>query len=97
MPSPNTDLHIDVGSRIGKVSGILLRPADAWAGHVLAHGAGAGMRHRFIEGIAQALAGRGMATLRYQFPYIETGGRRPDPPGKRWWTACPSWRSWPTM
>jgi predicted alpha/beta-hydrolase family hydrolase len=81
VSDPAADLHIDVGSRIGKVSGILLRPADAWAGYVLAHGAGAGMRHRFIEGIAQALAERGMATLRYQFPYMETGGRRPDPPG----------------
>src|SRR5438445_13706487 len=74
------DLHIDVGSRIGQVSGILLRPPDAWAGYVLAHGAGAGMRHRFMEGIAQALAGRGMSTLRYQFPYLESGARRPDPP-----------------
>jgi predicted alpha/beta-hydrolase family hydrolase len=75
------DLQIDVGERTGKVSGILLRPSDAWAGYVLAHGAGAGMRHRFMEGIAQALAGRGMATLRYQFPYLEAGARRPDPPG----------------
>src|SRR5439155_23237321 len=74
------DLQIDVGSSIGKVSGILLRPPDAWAGYVLAHGAGAGMRHHFMEGIAQALAGRGMATLRYQFPYLESGANRPDPP-----------------
>ena len=50
-------------------------------GYVLAHGAGAGMRHRFMEAIAEGLARRGMATLRYQFPYMETGGRRPDPPG----------------
>jgi len=74
------DLQIDVGSSIGKVSGILLRPADAWAGYVLAHGAGAGMRHHFMEEIAEALAGRGMATLRYQFPYLESGAKRPDPP-----------------
>lgn len=73
-------VQIDVGSHIGKVSGILLRPPDAWAGYVLAHGAGAGMRHRFMNGIAEALAGRGMATLRYQFPYLESGARRPDPP-----------------
>jgi len=75
------DLQIDVGERIGKVSGILLRPPDAWAGFVLAHGAGAGMRHPFMEGIAAALAERGMATLRYQFPYMEADARRPDPPG----------------
>jgi uncharacterized protein len=73
-------VQIDVGSSIGKVSGILLRPPDAWAGYVLAHGAGAGMRHRFMEGIAQGLARRGIATLRYQFPYVESGGKRPDPP-----------------
>ena len=73
-------VQIDVGSHIGKVSGIQLRPPDAWAGYVLAHGAGAGMRHHFMEEIAEALAGRGMATLRYQFPYLESGARRPDPP-----------------
>src|SRR6266404_5973782 len=72
-------VQIDVGSSIGKVSGILLRPTDAWTGYVLAHGAGAGMRHRFMEGIAQALSRRGIATLRYQFPYVESGGKRPDP------------------
>lgn len=75
------DLHIDVGDRIGKVSALLLRPPDAWAGFLLAHGAGAGMRHPFMEAIAEALVGRGMATLRYQFPYMESGGGRPDPPG----------------
>ena len=75
------NLDIDVGTTIGKVSGILLRPPDAWATYVLAHGAGAGMRHRFMESIAQALAEHGLATLRYQFPYVEAGSRRPDPPG----------------
>jgi predicted alpha/beta-hydrolase family hydrolase len=75
------DLQIDVGASIGKVSGIMLRPPDAWAGYVLAHGAGAGMRHPFMETVAHGLAGRGMATLRYQFPYVEAGSRRPDPPG----------------
>jgi hypothetical protein len=47
--------------------------------YVLAHGAGAGMRHPFMEAIAQRLAAREIATLRYQFPYMEQGGRRPDP------------------
>jgi predicted alpha/beta-hydrolase family hydrolase len=75
------NLDIEVGDRIGKVSGVLARPADAWATYVLAHGAGAGMRHRFMESAAGALAERGIATLRYQFPYAEAGTRRPDPPG----------------
>ncbi len=75
------NLEIEVGDRIGRVSGILIRPDDAWATYVLAHGAGAGMRHRFMETVAQALAERGIATLRYQFPYMEAGARRPDPPG----------------
>jgi predicted alpha/beta-hydrolase family hydrolase len=73
-------LRLPVGGDGGDVSAILLRPDDAWGGYVLAHGAGAGMRHRFMEAIAQALAARGMATLRYQFPYVEAGSRRPDPP-----------------
>lgn len=47
---------------------------------VLAHGAGAGMRHPFMESIAERLAARGVATLRYQFPYMEQGRRRPDLP-----------------
>ncbi len=75
------DLDIHVGITIGKVSGILLRPPGAWATYVLAHGAGAGMRHRFMESIAHGLAGQGIATLRYQFPYVEAATRRPDPPG----------------
>jgi predicted alpha/beta-hydrolase family hydrolase len=46
---------------------------------VLAHGAGAGMRHPFMEGVAQALAAEGIATLRYEFPYMAAGRKRPDP------------------
>jgi predicted alpha/beta-hydrolase family hydrolase len=75
------NVSIEVGDRIGTVSGILLRPDNAWLLYVLAHGAGAGMRHRFMEETAQALAGKGIATLRYQFPFVEAGSRRPDPPG----------------
>jgi len=75
------NLDIDLGNSLGKVSGILRRPPDAWVGLVLAHGAGAGMRHRFMEAISEVLARHGVATLRYQFPYLEAGGRRPDPPG----------------
>jgi hypothetical protein len=59
---------------------ILLRPPDARALLVLAHGAGAGMRHPFMQAIVEALAVEGVATLRYQFPYMDAGGRRPDPP-----------------
>ena len=74
------DLTIDIGPRIGRVPGILTLPPDPRLLYVLAHGAGAGMRHRFLEAITAALAGRGVGTLRYQFPYMEAGGRRPDPP-----------------
>jgi uncharacterized protein len=73
-------IEIHVSDQIGTVSAILLQPPDAWSLCVLAHGAGAGMRHRFMEQVATALAGRGIATLRYQFPYTESGSRRPDPP-----------------
>lgn len=58
---------------------ILTKPAQAWAMYVLAHGAGAGMRHPFLEALAAALADEGIATLRYQFPYLEAGARRIDP------------------
>lgn len=75
-----SDLDIVVGERVGRVAALFTRPADARVLYVLAHGAGAGMRHRFMEAVAGALAARGVATLRYQFPYTEAGGRRPDPP-----------------
>jgi len=55
-------------------------PSDARFGYVLAHGAGAGMRHPFLEAIAQALFERGVATLRYEFAYMEQHKSRPDPP-----------------
>jgi uncharacterized protein len=73
-------LTIAVGERTGAVSGLLVRPPDARLLYVLAHGAGAGMRHPFLDTIAQRLAERGIATLRYQFPYMEQRARRPDPP-----------------
>jgi len=63
----------------GEVSALLVMPAKPTALYVLAHGAGAGMRHPFMEAIAHRLAARGVGTLRYQFPYMEQGGRRPDP------------------
>ena len=66
--------------RGGAVSTLLLQPREAWALYVLAHGAGAGMRHAFLEDTAARLAHAGVATLRFQFPYTAAGGHRPDPP-----------------
>jgi predicted alpha/beta-hydrolase family hydrolase len=62
------------------VSALLLAPPQARACYVMAHGAGAGMAHPFMERVAAELGERGIATLRYQFPYMEQGGKRPDPP-----------------
>jgi predicted alpha/beta-hydrolase family hydrolase len=63
-----------------RVSGLLQAPAEPRCCYVLAHGAGAGLAHPFMTNVAAGLAERGIATLRYQFPYMEQGGRRPDPP-----------------
>jgi len=71
-------IKIEVGDE--PVSALLLRPSDAKALYLFAHGAGAGMTHKSMESNAQALAERGIATLRYQFPYMEKGSKRPDPP-----------------
>lgn len=62
----------------GEVSALYLRPSGADLAYVLAHGAGAGMRHRFMETIAARLADEKVATFRYQFPYMEQGRKRPD-------------------
>jgi predicted alpha/beta-hydrolase family hydrolase len=75
-----TELQIHVSDSIGPVSSLLVRPPDAWLLYVLAHGAGAGMGHHFLETMSAALAERGVATLRYQFPYMEAGRKRPDCP-----------------
>ena len=76
----SSEHRIPLGEPSGDVSAILVRPPDATSLYVLAHGAGAGMRHPFLGRIADALAGQGVATLRYQFPYMERKTRRPDPP-----------------
>ena len=62
------------------VSGLLQMPTKPRACYVLAHGAGAGMAHSFLAAMAEGLADRAIGTLRYQFLYMEKGGRRPDPP-----------------
>jgi predicted alpha/beta-hydrolase family hydrolase len=72
-------LEIEI-EKTGSVSALLIRPAEARACFVFAHGAGAGMAHPFMETVAQELAERSVATLRYQFPYMEKASRRPDPP-----------------
>jgi len=63
-----------------RVSGLMQRPASAKTCLVLAHGAGAGMEHPFMAALAHDLEAIGIATLRFQFPYIEIRGKRPDPP-----------------
>src|SRR6059058_4630679 len=63
-----------------RVSGLLRVPPKARVCYVLAHGAGAGMEHPFMAYVADGLAERGVATLRYQFPYMERGSKRPDTP-----------------
>jgi predicted alpha/beta-hydrolase family hydrolase len=62
------------------VSALLIHPARARAAYVFAHGAGAGMTHASMQAIAAGLGDRGIATLRYQFPYMENGSKRPDAP-----------------
>jgi uncharacterized protein len=74
-----TPIEISVSDGV-HVSGLLQTPPWARGCCVLAHGAGAGMNHPFMAAVAAELAGRGIATLRYQFPYMERGSKRPDPP-----------------
>ncbi len=71
------EMRFGVGDA-GEVSAILLRPLDARCLLVLAHGAGAGMRHSFMEEMAEELAGAGVATLRFNFPYMEQRRKVPD-------------------
>ena len=75
-----TEFDFTVSDRSGKVSAVLHRPPNARWLLVLAHGAGAGMHHSFMKAISEELASQSIATFRFQFPYMEQGGGRPDPP-----------------
>lgn len=84
MSAPPVSVLVPLSAEIGQpasaVSGLLLAPESARAGFVMAHGAGAGMHHTFMVAVADGMAERGIATLRYQFPYMERGSKRPDVP-----------------
>jgi predicted alpha/beta-hydrolase family hydrolase len=73
-------LRFDAGVGAGPVSALLQKPPQAEVLYVLGHGAGAGMRHPFLQTMADALGAVGVATFRYQFPYMEEGRHSPDPP-----------------
>ena len=75
--SQSMEIIVDDATR---VSGILIAPRESEACFVIAHGAGAGMRHPFMAKLANDLAELRIATLRYQFPYMERHGKRPDTP-----------------
>ena len=75
-----TSVAVRVSKSAGEVDALLLRPSDPRWLLVLAHGAGAGMHHAFMQSLASALADEGVATFRYQFPYMEQRRKRPDPP-----------------
>jgi len=78
---PVTPQHISISvNDCQRVSALLQAPPGASACYVLAHGAGAGMTHPFMTAMADGLAERGVATLRYQFPYMEQRLKRPDAP-----------------
>jgi hypothetical protein len=78
MTVSSQELRLAISPRSGEVSAVLLRPIECRWLLVLGHGAGAGMRHHLLESLAVALAEQGMATLRYQFPYMERGRKLPD-------------------
>src|SRR5688572_4584541 len=77
--SAGKEIQFGVSEKAGAVSGLLLKPDNAKALLMLAHGAGAGMRHHFLEHAAVKLAAAEIATMRYQFPYMEKRVKRPDP------------------
>lgn len=78
-PTQRRPVTIEVGDA-HIVSALLDAPRDASACFVVAHGAGAGMEHPFMAAVADGLSARGVASLRYQFPYMQAGSKRPDRP-----------------
>jgi hypothetical protein len=78
MSKAAKDIQFVVNDKAGVVSGLLMNPPEARALLILAHGAGAGMRHRFLDQAAVKLSAANVATLRYQFPYMEKRIKRPD-------------------
>ncbi|MGE0353774.1 MAG: alpha/beta family hydrolase [Gemmatimonadales bacterium] len=86
------DISIDLPSG-GALPGLLLQPSSAHTLYVMAHGAGAGMRHPFLTSLAGLLAGEGIGTLRFQFPYTDAGRRRPDPPAVLQHAVCAAVRT----
>ncbi|MEV7604217.1 alpha/beta family hydrolase [Paenarthrobacter sp. NPDC089322] len=87
MPNSETALTIPVGDT--EVSALLIRPGKPIATLAVAHGAGAGMEHPFLQGFAAAMADEGVSTLRFNFPYREAGRRFPDRPP----AAIATWRA----
>ncbi|MCR1160220.1 dienelactone hydrolase [Paenarthrobacter sp. UW852] len=87
MPTPETSLRIAVNEL--EISALSIRPDHPSATLVVAHGAGAGMEHPFLQGFAEAMADEGVATLRFNFPYREAGRRFPDRPP----LAIATWRA----
>jgi uncharacterized protein len=81
VESSARELRVRVGDREGEISALLDHPRGARALIALAHGAGAGMRHAFMEAVNARLVAAGIAVLRYQFPYMEAGRPAPDSPG----------------
>lgn len=82
MTDAATPLRIELPAGLGpdSVGGLLREPTSPLAALVLAHGAGAGMAHAFMEDLSKALSRHGIATLRFQFPFMESGSKRPDRP-----------------
>ena len=73
-------VELTIAVRDQQVSALWLTPPAAKGCFVFAHGAGAGMAHSFMSAVSEGLRDRGIATLRYQFPYMEKKSKRPDPP-----------------
>ena len=73
-------LNIKISESIGSVSAIVIEPKKMKAMMILAHGAGAGMNHQFMEELSKQLADVSIGTLRFNFPFTENGKKRPDPP-----------------